>query len=173
MSCALSFLRSQSLRKRCAETATAETDTARSIIVSKRHGVITTQFTQEQRDMQFEEALQMVGEFGPFQWLLVGYLAVFMVPMHAIPMSAHVFTLLEPPHWCRQPELEAAFHLTPEEARDLAVPRMADGRWSGCTSARAEPDIPRSLDHPAEVEREPIAGQRPPAHGALPVRLAL
>ncbi|XP_037572237.1 solute carrier family 22 member 8 [Dermacentor silvarum] len=74
----------------------------------------------EQRDMQFEEALQMVGEFGPFQWLLVGYLAVFMVPMHAIPMSAHVFTLLEPPHWCRQPELEAAFHLTPEEARDLA-----------------------------------------------------
>ncbi|KAH7949695.1 hypothetical protein HPB49_014121 [Dermacentor silvarum] len=83
--------------------------------------------------MQFEEALQMVGEFGPFQWLLVGYLAVFMVPMHAIPMSAHVFTLLEPPHWCRQPELEAAFHLTPEEARDLAVPRMADGSWSGCT----------------------------------------
>uniref|UniRef100_A0A224Z2G6 Integral to membrane n=1 Tax=Rhipicephalus zambeziensis TaxID=60191 RepID=A0A224Z2G6_9ACAR len=83
--------------------------------------------------MQFDEALEVVGDFGLFQWLLVGYLALFMVPMHAVPMSAHVFTLLEPPHWCRQPELEEVFHLTPEEARELAVPRVPDGSWSRCT----------------------------------------
>ncbi|KAL1479018.1 hypothetical protein MTO96_052212 [Rhipicephalus appendiculatus] len=83
--------------------------------------------------MEFEEALKLVGEFGPFQWLLIAYLGFFMVPMHSITMAVHVFTLLEPPHWCRQPELEEAFNLTPEQARELGVPRDSDGKWSSCT----------------------------------------
>ncbi|KAH6926585.1 hypothetical protein HPB50_019826 [Hyalomma asiaticum] len=83
--------------------------------------------------MEFEEALELVGEFGPFQWLLIAYLGLFMVPMHSITMAVHVFTLLEPPHWCRQPELEEAFNLTPEQARELGAPRGPDGEWSGCT----------------------------------------
>ncbi|KAL1419579.1 hypothetical protein MTO96_025316 [Rhipicephalus appendiculatus] len=83
--------------------------------------------------MEFEEALKLVGEFGPFQWLLIAYLGFFMVPMHSITMAVHVFTLLEPPHWCRQPELEETFNLTPEQARELGVPRDSDGKWSSCT----------------------------------------
>ncbi|KAL3195680.1 hypothetical protein MRX96_001804 [Rhipicephalus microplus] len=83
--------------------------------------------------MEFEEALKLVGEFGPFQWLLITYLGFFMVPMHSITMAVHVFTLLEPPHWCRQPELEETFNLTPKQARELGVPRDSDGKWSSCT----------------------------------------
>nr|XP_037278272.1 beta-alanine transporter-like [Rhipicephalus microplus] len=77
--------------------------------------------------MQFEEALHLVGEFGVFQWLLIVYLVVFVAPMRVIPLFAHIFTLLEPPHWCRQPELEDLFNLTREEARDLGVPRESGG----------------------------------------------
>ncbi|XP_075748573.1 beta-alanine transporter [Rhipicephalus microplus] len=83
--------------------------------------------------MQFEEALHLVGEFGVFQWLLIVYLVVFVAPMRVIPLFAHIFTLLEPPHWCRQPELEDLFNLTREEARDLGVPRESNGKWSMCT----------------------------------------
>nr|XP_037275734.1 beta-alanine transporter-like [Rhipicephalus microplus] len=83
--------------------------------------------------MEFEEALKLVGEFGLFQWLLITYLGFFMVPMHSITMAVHVFTLLEPPHWCRQPELEETFNLTPKQARELGVPRDSDGKWSSCT----------------------------------------
>lgn len=83
--------------------------------------------------MQFEEALHLVGEFGVFQWLLIVYLVVFVAPMRVIPLFAHIFTLLEPPHWCRQPELEDLFNMTREEARDLGVPRESDGKWSMCT----------------------------------------
>lgn len=83
--------------------------------------------------MQFEEALHLVGEFGVFQWLLIVYLVVFVAPMRVIPLFAHIFTLLEPPHWCRQPELEDLFNMTREEARDLGVPRESGGKWSMCT----------------------------------------
>ncbi|XP_065302224.2 beta-alanine transporter-like [Dermacentor albipictus] len=83
--------------------------------------------------MLFEEALQLVGEFGVFQWLLIVYLVVFVAPMRVIPLFAHIFTLLEPPHWCRQPELEDLFNLTREEARELGVPRESDGSWSKCS----------------------------------------
>ncbi|KAL1446074.1 hypothetical protein MTO96_044694 [Rhipicephalus appendiculatus] len=67
--------------------------------------------------MGFEEELELVGEFSPFEWLLIAYLGLCMVPMHSITMSAHVFKLVEPPHWCRQPELEETFNWTPEKAR--------------------------------------------------------
>lgn len=82
--------------------------------------------------MLFEEALRTVGDFGVFQWLLIIYLVVFVAPMRVIPLFTHIFTLLEPPHWCRQPELEEFFNLTREQARDIGVPRESDGRWSQC-----------------------------------------
>lgn len=83
--------------------------------------------------MLFEEALKLVGDFGVFQWLLILYLVVFVAPMRVIPLFAHIFTLLEPPHWCRQPELEELFNLTGEEARELGVPREKGGTWSKCS----------------------------------------
>lgn len=82
--------------------------------------------------MLFEEALRLVGDFGVFQWLLIVYLVVFVAPMRVIPLFTHIFTLLEPPHWCRQPELEELFNLSREQARDIGVPRESDGRWSQC-----------------------------------------
>lgn len=83
--------------------------------------------------MLFEEALKLVGDFGVFQWLLILYLVVFVAPMRVIPLFAHIFTLLEPPHWCQQPELEELFNLTREQARELGVPREKDGTWSKCS----------------------------------------
>ncbi|KAH8023570.1 hypothetical protein HPB51_014819 [Rhipicephalus microplus] len=96
--------------------------------------------------MQFEEALHLVGEFGVFQWLLIVYLVVFVAPMRVIPLFAHIFTLLEPPHWCRQPELEDLFNLTREEARDLGVPRESGGKWSMCTMYDLQLDGTRFLE---------------------------
>ncbi|XP_037521529.2 beta-alanine transporter [Rhipicephalus sanguineus] len=95
--------------------------------------------------MQFDEALEVVGDFGLFQWLLVGYLALFVVPMHAVPMSAHVFTLLEPPHWCRQPELEEALHLTPEAGARAGRASHAGWKLEQVHRVRTQPDIPRDL----------------------------
>ncbi|KAH7943994.1 hypothetical protein HPB52_014198 [Rhipicephalus sanguineus] len=123
--------------------------------------------------MQFDEALEVVGDFGLFQWLLVGYLALFVVPMHAVPMSAHVFTLLEPPHWCRQPELEEALHLTPEAGARAGRASHAGWKLEQVHRVRTQPDIPRSLDGQAKTERKLASCQRPAARGTLSVRLAL
>ncbi|KAM7314525.1 solute carrier family 22 member 6 [Ixodes scapularis] len=82
--------------------------------------------------MLFEEALQLVGDFGVFQYLLIVYLCVFVAPLRVLPLFAHIFSLLEPPHWCRNPFLEG-FNFTRDEIRNMSIPKMADGAWSKCT----------------------------------------
>lgn len=59
--------------------------------------------------MTFEEALDQVGSFGRFQYFLIFYLCCLVAPLRVIPLSVHIFTLLEPPHWYACPE--AAIHL--------------------------------------------------------------
>lgn len=49
--------------------------------------------------MTFEQALDQVGSFGRFQYFLIFYLCLLVVPLRVIPLSVHIFTLLEPPHW--------------------------------------------------------------------------
>ncbi|XP_077524636.1 solute carrier family 22 member 6-like [Amblyomma americanum] len=114
--------------------------------------------------MQLEEALQLVGEFGVFQRFLIAYLAVFMVPMRVIPMIAHIFMMLEPPHWCRQPELEELFNLTREEARELGVPREKDGTWSKCSMYEFNWTALQGLWYPGEQPNETL-----PPRELLPV----
>lgn len=82
--------------------------------------------------MLFEEALQLVGDFGVFQYLLIVYLCVFVAPLRVLPLFAHIFSLLEPPHWCRNPFLEG-FNFTRDEIRNMSIPKTADGAWSKCT----------------------------------------
>lgn len=82
--------------------------------------------------MLFEEALQLVGDFGAFQYLLIVYLCVFVAPLRVLPLFAHIFSLLEPPHWCRNPFLEG-FNFTRDEVRNMSIPKTADGAWSKCT----------------------------------------
>ncbi|KAG0410233.1 hypothetical protein HPB47_012675, partial [Ixodes persulcatus] len=83
-------------------------------------------------EMLFEEALQLVGDFGVFQYLLIVYLCVFVAPLRVLPLFAHIFSLLEPPHWCHNPFLEG-FNFTRDEIRNMSIPKTADGAWSKCT----------------------------------------
>lgn len=81
--------------------------------------------------MLFEEALKLVGDFGLFQYLLIIYLCVFVAPLRVLPLFAHIFSLLQPPHWCRNPFLES-FNFTQDEIKNISVPRTPDGDWSKC-----------------------------------------
>ncbi|OQR75949.1 solute carrier family 22 member 6-like [Tropilaelaps mercedesae] len=71
--------------------------------------------------MTFEEALDMVGSFGRFQYFLIFYLCILVAPLRVIPLSVHIFTLLEPPHWCRNPYLEARGY-TQEQIKNYSIP---------------------------------------------------
>ncbi|XP_018495530.2 solute carrier family 22 member 8 [Galendromus occidentalis] len=73
--------------------------------------------------MPFEEVLEQVGSFGKFQYFLIFYLCFLVAPLRVIPLSVHIFTLLEPPHWCRIPELER-FNFTDLEIQRLSIPRI-------------------------------------------------
>uniref|UniRef100_A0A2R5LIT4 Putative organic cation/carnitine transporter n=1 Tax=Ornithodoros turicata TaxID=34597 RepID=A0A2R5LIT4_9ACAR len=81
--------------------------------------------------MLFEEALKQVGDFGLFQYMLIVYLCVFVAPLRVLPLFTHIFSLLEPPHWCRNPYLEH-FNLTQEEIQNVSIPRATGGSWSKC-----------------------------------------
>ncbi|KAH7965192.1 hypothetical protein HPB49_004622 [Dermacentor silvarum] len=84
-----------------------------------------------------EEALRAAGDFGPFQYLLIGYLCVLVAPIRVMPLFAHVFSLLVPPHHCRLPEqLYRRLLGNASNARELmlqaALPREDDGSFSQC-----------------------------------------
>nr|XP_054926525.1 organic cation/carnitine transporter 2-like [Dermacentor andersoni] len=84
-----------------------------------------------------EEALRASGDFGPFQYLLIIYLCVLVAPVRVMPLFAHVFSLLVPPHHCRLPQqLYGQLLGNASYARDLilqaALPREDDGSFSRC-----------------------------------------
>lgn len=83
--------------------------------------------------MLIEEAMLEVGDFGRFQILLIVYLCVIVAPLRVLPLFAHIFSLLVPPHRCRLPShLFAALNVSAERLLDLALPRNIDGSHSRC-----------------------------------------
>ncbi|XP_022246369.1 solute carrier family 22 member 24-like isoform X2 [Limulus polyphemus] len=72
--------------------------------------------------MASEEALRQAGEFGRFQYLIVAFLGLVTAPFIALVVFGHIFTLLEPPHWCHVPQLDA-LNLTVEQKKTLSIPK--------------------------------------------------
>lgn len=80
-----------------------------------------------------EEALREAGDFGMFQYLLIMYLCVLVAPVRVMPLFAHIFSLLVPPHRCRLPRhLYAALNVSQETLLNVALPKDDDGVVSQC-----------------------------------------
>ncbi|CAN7950244.1 unnamed protein product, partial [Ixodes hexagonus] len=83
--------------------------------------------------MLLEEAMREVGDFGRFQYLLIVYLCVFVAPLRVLPLFAHIFSLLVPPHRCRLPrDVYAAINVSQQALLEVALPKDDDGRPSRC-----------------------------------------
>lgn len=83
-----------------------------------------------------EEAMAEVGNFGPFQYLLIMYIVVFVAPLRVLPLFAHIFSLLVPPHRCRLPPhfttQSQLQNVSAEALLNLTIPRNHDGTFSQC-----------------------------------------
>ncbi|XP_040063043.2 solute carrier family 22 member 13 [Ixodes scapularis] len=96
--------------------------------------------------MLLEEAMREVGDFGRFQYLLIAYLCVFVAPLRVLPLFAHIFSLLVPPHRCRLPRnVYAAINVSQENLLEMALPRDDDGHLSRCRMYDANATLSRWL----------------------------
>jgi len=79
----------------------------------------------------FDDVLQHVGGWGPFQYLLVLIFFPFNIFLGYVYLSP-ILTVFTPPHWCKVPDL---MNLTREERKHLAIPQdlTAVGGYSQCT----------------------------------------
>ncbi|XP_012062879.1 PREDICTED: organic cation transporter protein [Atta cephalotes] len=85
---------------------------------------------QEQpKDMDFDDLLPHVGEFGTYQRILFVLMIPFAFFVAWVYFSQIFITLVPEEHWCRVPELE---DLTVEERIALAIPVGEDG-YSKCS----------------------------------------
>ena len=66
----------------------------------------------------FEEVLQQVGGWGPFQWYITAVNLLFSFYLGTVTYSP-IITLFTPDHFCRVEELH---NLTMEDRRKLAIP---------------------------------------------------
>lgn len=78
--------------------------------IKKRHGM--EQDNKPPKDMDFDELLPHVGEFGIYQRILFIMMIPFAFFVAFVYFSQIFITLVPEEHWCRVPELE---HLTVEE----------------------------------------------------------
>ncbi|XP_077525312.1 organic cation/carnitine transporter 2-like [Amblyomma americanum] len=97
-----------------------------------------------------EEALREAGDFGPFQYLLVIYLCVLVAPVRVMPLFAHMFSMLVPPHRCRLGEhfyssLPGNASYDRELLLQAAIPRESDGSFSQCRMYRPNDTVARLL----------------------------
>ncbi|KAK8766498.1 hypothetical protein V5799_006723 [Amblyomma americanum] len=95
-----------------------------------------------------EEALREAGDFGPFQYLLVIYLCVLVAPVRVMPLFAHMFSMLVPPHRCRLGEqfyssLPGNASYDRELLLQAAIPRESDGSFSQCRMYRPNDTVAR------------------------------
>lgn len=84
---------------------------------------------EQPKDMDFDDLLPHVGEFGAYQRILFVLMIPFAFFVAWVYFSQIFITLVPEEHWCRVPELE---NLTVEERIALAIPVDGDG-YSKCT----------------------------------------
>lgn len=88
--------------------------------------------TKEEIDIKdFDEILEYIGGWGPFQYLLTLIFFPFNIFLGYVLLSP-ILTLFTPPHWCLVPELA---NLTREERKLLAIPpdTKVAGEFSQCS----------------------------------------
>lgn len=85
--------------------------------------------SQEMRDMDFDELLPYVGEFGLYQKILFILMIPFTSFVAWVYFSQIFITLIPAEHWCWVPELA---NLTVDERLALAIPISHDG-YSRCS----------------------------------------
>ncbi|KAL6437617.1 hypothetical protein ACFW04_004202 [Cataglyphis niger] len=84
---------------------------------------------EQPKDLDFDDLLPHVGEFGTYQRILFVLMIPFAFFVAWVYFSQIFITLVPEKHWCRVPELE---NLTVEERMALAIPVDGDG-YSKCT----------------------------------------
>ncbi|XP_072757432.1 organic cation transporter protein-like [Anoplolepis gracilipes] len=84
----------------------------------------------ETKDMDFDDLLPHVGEFGTYQRILFVLMIPFAFFVAWVYFSQIFITLVPEEHWCRVPELK---NLTVEERIALSIPVDSDGYYSKCT----------------------------------------
>ncbi|CAN7942191.1 unnamed protein product [Ixodes hexagonus] len=102
--------------------------------------------------MQPEEALRQAGDFGLFQYLLITYLCVLVAPVRVMPLFAHIFSFLVPPHHCKiPPHLYGTLNVSREALLDMVLPREPDGSLSQCRMYDVNATLSRRLQDGAGV----------------------
>jgi hypothetical protein len=88
--------------------------------------------TKEEIEIKdFDEVLEYIGGWGPFQYLLTLIFFPFNIFLGYVLLSP-ILTLFTPPHWCLVPQLA---NLTREERKFLAIPQdtKVAGEFSQCS----------------------------------------
>ncbi|XP_076765735.1 organic cation transporter protein-like isoform X1 [Xylocopa sonorina] len=84
---------------------------------------------EETKEMDFDELLPYVGEFGVYQKILFLLMIPFASFVAWVYFSQIFITLIPDEYWCWVPELE---NLTVDERRSLAIPVVGEG-YSRCS----------------------------------------
>lgn len=93
--------------------------------LNEKNEKISVGANKKQRDMDFDELLPYVGEFGFYQKILFLLMIPFTFFVAWVYFSQIFITLVPEEHWCKIPELE---NLTMEERVALAIPRDSHHR---------------------------------------------
>ena len=72
--------------------------------------------------VQFEDILEQVGNYGPYQKQLIYRFLIPIVTMWSFFSMGHLFQLATPDHWCRVPGRQN-FGFTVDEWKNLTLPR--------------------------------------------------
>ena len=85
---------------------------------------------EEVKIKDFDEVLEYIGGWGPFQYLLTIIFFPFNIFLGYVLLSP-ILTLFTPPHWCLVPELA---NLTINERKQLSIPLDKDAEgFSQCS----------------------------------------
>ncbi|XP_043941868.1 solute carrier family 22 member 7-like [Protopterus annectens] len=81
--------------------------------------------------MRFEDVLHEAGDFGKFQFWVLGLLFMprIIIPLH---FMLHNFLGLVPPHHCTIPAQDSLKNLTENVRLTVSIPKESDGTFSSC-----------------------------------------
>ena len=84
---------------------------------------------EEIKIKDFDEVLEYIGGWGPFQYLVALIFFPFNIFLGYVHLSP-ILILFTPPHWCKVPELA---NLTRYERKLLSIPQDSSGEYSQCS----------------------------------------
>ncbi|KAJ8047583.1 Organic cation transporter protein [Holothuria leucospilota] len=103
--------------------------------------------------MEFEEILQHIGEFGPFQWRVYILLCLFslVTPFH---LFSQIFFAKPVDHWCYDHTVDSlncsVFNITEEEClhvkKDIYIPKNSKSNFETCLKYQLDDTIESVVD---------------------------